>query len=812
MRDKLIRQALAVIIGGVLAVYCGQGVRMWILAFFVLLLGGLYLWWKPHDFLGRLVKPEVIMLFCSIIIGFFYGMSAEKLSEPLVIKEVQLEGRLSDWILDDSGGRGIIILDRDQLETEYPLGKKYSFRVYPDSQGVLKDEWKLVQAGDKIRVTGKLEHPQAPGTEGEFDLPLYNAVRGLSGTITTSGEAVILERGVTSGAAILPAKIRQKVHTALSGYWPSESGTLEGILFGDSSAIPAETLEMYKAAGVMHVFAASGANVVFVMALAWAGFFFLPRNLRILASLGAILLYAALCQGNPPILRATILGAAVLGGKLGQGKMASLRWLVLAALILFIYNPWHLKDTSFQLSFAAAWGMIVLSPRLEKLRGIKRMPQSLKLAATVALAAQIATLPILTDIFHRVSLAGFLTNIFMLFLLGAVLQLGLIGCILICFPGIHLVFFQVAFWLLKMADTVLKLVASFPLSYFWILNPGILFWVFWYAALAVLLVGKQKVWFIVQVQLRKVDKINKLLAIIPVKRVVKTIKNKKYLCIVLSIILVIVLLCSPWKEERRLTVTFLDVGQGDCILIQTPQEKLLVDTGPKTERFDAGERILVPYLMEKRIGNLDMVFITHEDSDHLGGAKYLLNNIPVAKVAIPEFESGADPDDWLEGIPAGIMNDERKLLMLKAGDYFEFKSGLRIDVLAPVFITDDREAEANSHSLVLLLEYLGRKVLLTGDMEKEEMQQIEQRGLYWDADVIEIPHHGSKGSLNPLWFEQINPLAVVISVGPNSFGHPAPEVLEYWQDRNVPVFRTDIQGTIRLEIDNQGLRIIPGRN
>jgi len=802
MKDKLTRLVSAVLAGGVLAEFSGDGVRVIILALFILMLVRWYLWWNPPDFSGRVIKPEVVLLVCSIITGFFYGMNAERvLEKPLVIKEIQLEGRLSNWILDGTRGQGVLLPDDDQ-KIKYGLGSKYTLLVYPDSQGNFKEEWKMVRSRDRIRVTGKLEQPMEPGSPGEFDPRIYNSVRGLSGKITTGKDAVLLEKGAPG----LPSRIRDKVHTALSAYWPDEAGTLEGILFGDSGGIPEEKLEMYRASGVMHVFAASGANVFFIMILAWGVFFIFPAKFRILATLGVILLYAVLCQGNPPILRATILGAAVLVGKLGRGKISSLRWLVLAALGLFIINPLYLKDTSFQLSFAASWGMIVLSPRLGKLKGIRYLPNPLRLASTTTLGTQLSALPIMIDVFHRVSLVGFITNIFMLFLLGAVLQMGLIGCLLIWIPGVHLIFFQAAFWLLNAVHFGLQFAASFPWAWFWVLNPGVFFWIVWYGSLAVLLVGKEKIRFIVQVQFRKVNKLIQRYYPEPLQRM----SDKSYRYYVSGLIIILLILWSPWKEEQKISITFMDVGQGDCILIQTPKEKLMVDTGPRTAGFDAGEKIVVPYLMDNRISSLDMLLITHEDGDHLGGAQYLLNNIPVEKVAVPEFGDSSDTAIWEDGIPAKILNDQGKLIRLGAGDCLRFASGLKIEVLAPVSY-GKTVTESNSHSLVLMVEYLEQKVLLSGDMDKEEMQLIMNRGQEWDAVAVKLPHHGSKGSLDPDWFDKTSPQAVFISVGSNRFGHPSPEVLAYWRDRGVSVYRTDLQGTIRLVIEKKGLSVITGR-
>ncbi|RNC29918.1 MAG: ComE operon protein 3 [Candidatus Dichloromethanomonas elyunquensis] len=798
MKDPLLRRAAAVVCGGFIAVQPKQEVRIWILAFLVLLFIRLWFLWKPSDFWGKMYKPEISFLAAGILIGFIYGMTAERIiAPPLLIQEIELEGKLEQWKMDQAEAEGVILLENTPQYAE-GLGQKYAIYVFADSKGQFHQGWDIVEQGDRIRFAGRLEQPQEPGTEGQFNLPLYNAVRGLSGSITAKGNAILLNKGVPG----IPWKIREKVNHMIKINWPEQSGIMDGILFGDSSRIPAETLNMYKAAGVMHILAASGSNIAFVIALIWGIFFFLPRKVRIIWTIGAVVLYTALCQYNPPILRAAILGIAVLTGRMGKGKMSSLRWLMFAGLMMFISKPLYLKDISFQLSFAATWGMIVLTPRLEKNLWLQKFPGPLRTLAAVFLSTQIAALPILINAFHTISLAGFLTNIVALFILGAVLQFGLLGTALVLFPSLSKIFFQTGFWLLRFSDSILHWAASLPFAYFWVLNPGKIFWMAWYAALGIWLAGREKVWFIFRVQCRRLPR--------PFKNRMQD-KNLLFCVKCLFLAVFIFLLNFPWLQSDMLTITFLDVGQGDCMLIQTAEENLIVDTGPRKENYDAGERVLVPYLMEKQIKQLDMVFITHEDHDHCGGAKYLLANIPVKALGVPEVGDRLENPEWQEAIPLEFLHKRDQLVRLLAGDTLAFSSGLKIEVLAPVSTIGGTASDANNNSLVLLLDYLGSRILLTGDMEKEEMQQISDRGVKWSANFIKIPHHGAKGALDTSWFDETDPQAVFISVGKNSFGHPSPEVLAYWQERNIKIFRTDIQGTIELKINHEGFQIIPGR-
>src|SRR5665648_1064165 len=155
-------------------------------------------------------------------------------------------------------------------------------------------------------------------------------------------------RFLESGS-VYSLEIRQQVRSRLQAWDSQETGVLEGIFFGDSSRIPASVQERYKVTGVLHVFAASGSNVAFVLGLSWMLLSFLPKHIRISGTILILLLYAALCGGNAPIVRATVLGIVVLLGRLGRGQVATLRWLFFAAVGLFIQNPLILQDLGFQL-------------------------------------------------------------------------------------------------------------------------------------------------------------------------------------------------------------------------------------------------------------------------------------------------------------------------------------------------------------------------------------------------------------------------------------------------------------------------------
>ena len=837
MKDPWIGRASALLIGGLSGAYLPEQSRLWAFGLLVLL-GVRLVLWRPRDFFGRVFRPEILLLGASLLLGFVYGGLADRtLPEPISLDHVEIVGQMKDWNLSEDRAVGVVRVEESKggtskntsdaladLPQEFK-GETYRLTVYADKLGQIPGEWKRVQPGDLISFQASLERPKAVGTPGAFDLRTYYGVRGLSGTLSAQGDAVLL----TAGESSLTWKIRQQVRSRLEAWEPEETGVLEGIFFGDSSRIPEAIQERYKVTGVLHVFAASGSNVAFVLGLSWLLLSFLPKQIRISATILVLLLYATLCGGNASIVRATVLGIVVLLGRFGRGHVATLRWLFFAAVGLFIQNPLIIQDLGFQLSFAAAWGIVVLTPRIIKGILIERLPKLLRYVVAGTLAAQIATLPLLISAFHRLSLIGFVVNVFILFILGSVLEVGLIG-VLLSFSGVlSAPLFQVSLWLLAGTNTLLKILSELPLADVWVLNPGILFWLIWYGGIGTVLWGKERVIFIGKVRLLHLRRgfrtsTAKIMEHCPsrireaVQRLILKISSspmirKRIIVRWGGVLLTVLFLWSPWNSQNDLEVVMIDVGQGDAILIRTPQNHaILLDTGPRSEKFDAGERIILPYLLQSRIGHLDALLITHEDQDHIGGARAVLANIPTDWVGVPDVGQRLENKEWQEGLPYNLTNQPEKLRRLQVGDRIELDSGAWLDVLGPPEVLKGTRSDPNNNALVLKLNYLRQSILLSADMEQEEMEEILATGVNLESTLFKVPHHGSRFSLDRPWLDAIHPLAVGISVGKNNtFGHPTPEVLQYWEERHIPVYRTDQQGTIQFNLSKRGVEIIPGR-
>ncbi len=257
------------------------------------------------------------------------------------------------------------------------------------------------------------------------------------------------------------------------------------------------------------------------------------------------------------------------------------------------------------------------------------------------------------------------------------------------------------------------------------------------------------------------------------------------------------------RHDNRLMVTFLDVGQGDAIVIRTSTgAAMLVDCGPAWDGDDAGRRTILPYLRSQSIQKLDALFLTHPDMDHIGGAPSILRRVTVKRV----FAGGDDWNEKTHPLLYRILRERRlKLTPLDRGKSIEMGEGVKLRVLNP---GNDKRTTDNEDSLVIRLEYGNSCLLLTGDAGAEAEANMLHGGEDLRAQLIKIAHHGSRFGSMERFLKAVHPQAAIILVGKrNRFGHPAPAVMERLEGMHVRVYRTDRDGAITAETDGNVWRI-----
>lgn len=260
--------------------------------------------------------------------------------------------------------------------------------------------------------------------------------------------------------------------------------------------------------------------------------------------------------------------------------------------------------------------------------------------------------------------------------------------------------------------------------------------------------------------------------------------------------------CSNNNENtitlNEMKVHYINVGQGDSILIQVNNKNMLIDAGPKDNKGQ-----LMSYLNSLKIGNLDYIIATHPHEDHIGNMADVINNFKVDNFYAPKVESTTKS---FEKMILALKNKNLKINVIKAGvNSIDLGDSTKVSIFSP---NKDKYENLNNYSPIIKVEYKENSFLFTGDAEKEVEKDVLSVGYNISADVLKFGHHGSSSSTSEVFFKKVNPSIGVISVGiDNSYGHPHKETLNLIKKNNLTVYRTDIDGNVVLVSDGQNITI-----
>ena len=260
----------------------------------------------------------------------------------------------------------------------------------------------------------------------------------------------------------------------------------------------------------------------------------------------------------------------------------------------------------------------------------------------------------------------------------------------------------------------------------------------------------------------------------------------KKLFLTYILIIIIISLLIPSGKNNYLSIHTIDVGQGDSILIQTPNFKnILIDGGD-----DNSHHIISNYLKNKNVKNIDCVIATHFDSDHIGGLDNIIDKFNVSNIYAPNYE--CDTLSY-QNLITSCLNKNLNLQYISNGDFINIEDDIDLTVLAPSYIQE----ENNLNSIVFKIDYKNKSFLFTGDAEASNELNIINSYDLKDIDFLKVGHHGSSSSTNSKFIEEISPDVAVISCGyKNQYGHPHKSTLDTLEKNNVLTYRTDILGNI----------------
>ena len=671
--------------------------------------------------------------------------------------------------------------------------------------------------GDSLRLTGTL---QAPPVLGDFDWRDHLAQEGVHSIMFRPG-VVYLQDGQGFPLLTLLFDLRAGLARSIGRTLPEPQASLsQAMALGLRGTLPTELKEDLAGTGTTHLVAISGLHVGIVVGM--AGLlprFVLGRGRRrevFVVLLALVWGYALLTGLAPPVLRAAIMGSIFLWAMYLGRQRSALPALAAAAAAMVLIDPGALDEVSFQLSFLAMAGLILLAPwfrsagralmsRALPSEGVATGLVILAIDATaISLAAILATLPVIAFNFHQIALVGLPATLAILPVLPLILGTSLLAG----FAGL----FSSALaqglgwaawpWLTYMAGVIEFFAWVPPLS----VDAGpaatYLVWVYYGIAAALL-------WFLNRKRGRWVSRLDDLNNTWP--EAAHSLSGGrgawKFAPLLLVIPLFLFVSIGLGQPSDRLRVTFLDVGQGDSILVQSPSNKtVLIDGGPSPAALavEVGQRL---QLWERE---LDLVILTHPDQDHLAGLLDLVTRYDVGLVVQCGLDCATEGNlsgyqSWRtlldrEGI--GAIEAER-------GQLIDLKDGVQILVLhPPPNLLTGTGSKANNNSVVLLLSYGDVAFLLPGDIEAFAERFLVRYSDDLSATVLKVPHHGSRTSTTLEFLAAVDPLLAVISAGAdNPFGHPHSQTLAALRERlsDAQILLTSEHGSIQFETDGSRL-------
>jgi competence protein ComEC len=686
-----------------------------------------------------------------------------------------------------------------------------------------------LRPGQRLLVRAFVSRPKGFATPGSFDYRKFLAWKSIwvTGWISSPAHIAILPAEDADSSRqqwrFYPEQIRQRINQFLRTRLPiGQSSLYMAILTGDSAALSPETLENYKATGAIHLLSISGLHMgLIALGVGAAVNWLMKRSTWLLIHTSAwktavifimpvLFGYALIAGMQTPVVRSLIMTSVFLLAVLFDRQWHLPTNIAIAAFIILLLHPAALFTVSMQLSFAAVIAMALIMPRLlpspetaeSREKGPRqtlpaRIGMAIKGGFFLSFAALAGTLPLLVYYFNRFSpLSAISTLLLEPLLCFWALPWGLISCPFIFFaPDAAHILLSIGAIGLTIADRLCAWLAALPCSSIWLPTPSLSEIVCCYVLLGSLLYLKPE-------QSSRKTTARKM-AIFG-----KTMTPAAVTAAASLTTLLLTGSVSAWRQEQRPTdiVSILDVGQGNAAVIELAggYTALIDGGGPYSPQFNVGERVIAPFLWNRRISRLNALIISHPDADHCNGLAFIISRFRPERIWI-NGDNGSNEN--YQGLLALADRLDIPMHIPRQGEMLVDNSQSRIVNVADLHLRGTITNE-NDKSLAIRLTSHGINFLFTGDISADAERQMVEEHRELAADVLLLPHHGSDSSSSVSFLQAVAPTYAVISAGSGRRQlFPGPAVIQRCRDAGYVTYNTAEAGAVIFTVENGNLTV-----
>ena len=664
-----------------------------------------------------------------------------------------------------------------------------------------------VKIGNIIKVRGKLRQFEEAANKGNFDSRKYYLSLGFYGKIEAGTIEVINSdySGIRQGLYELRLEIIERLEKLCSdnnGIFSiinNKNGIIGAIILGDKTDLDSDIKELYSVSGIAHILAISGLHISFI---GMAIYRLLRRRFRFLfsaaVSIPVVLSFGIMSGFGISTIRAIIMFILKIMGEVLGRKYDAITAISLAGLVLLVQNPFVVCNSGFQMSFGAIIAIVLILPIVEEILNTdNKIIKVLSANFTISLVMN----PILAWNYYELPTFSFLLNIVVVPLMSVVIVSSIVGifCSCIMFGFGKVVIFP-GCGILELYTFLCNIINKSSVASIVVGQPKVTIIIVYYAILLVVLFGLKNI----RTKYTRAEKerniIKKETGLVLEKKAKKERRIKgqnvklRLACIVGFLLLNCLIYYIP---NPGFYITFINVGQGDGILIHGDNgTKVMVDGGSTSEK-QVAKNCIVPYLKAEGIGTIDYSIITHTDKDHISGILEILENnnsnrIRIKNLVMPDINM---KDDTYNELIEKAKLKKINVLYIKKGDTLSLGK-TKIKCIYPE--TTTTASDKNDYCTVLSVKNKTSKILLTGDISKEIEEKIKD-DIEENYTVLKVAHHGSNYSSSEKFLKKVNPKYSIISVGKNnSYGHPGNETMERLRKHGGVIYRTDEKGGITI--------------